>query len=204
MGNYIIFLDVRKSQGRQASKKFYNKCSENSRPQIVFRTDIFRKLTLGVPERMGRNRQNSHTRAQKQLRRQLLRLIESVCSASKAKWRLGNSRARETSEKRERGMMGTSVERERGVMGSLYVQMLTVRTFILGTSLPIGCRRRLVFIERARKTCFSLLSRARPRNFSLFTRKRIGACNAGQPIFRPTSIFSQQYLDIIKQKGYQN
>ena len=204
MGNYIIFLDVRKSQGRQASKKFYNKCSENSRPQIVFRTDIFRKLTLGVPERMGRNRQNSHTRAQKQLRRQLLRLIESVCSASKAKWRLGNSRARETSEKRERGMMGTSVERERGVMGSLYVQMLTVRTFILGTSLPIGCRRRFVFIERARKTRFSLLSRARLRNFSLFTRKRIGACNAGQPIFRPTSIFSQQYLDIIKQKGYQN
>ena len=32
----------------------------------------------------------------------------------KAKWGLGNSRAR---EKRERGMMGTSVERERGVMG---------------------------------------------------------------------------------------
>ena len=32
----------------------------------------------------------------------------------KAKWGLGNSRAR---EKRERGMMGTSFERERGVMG---------------------------------------------------------------------------------------
>ena len=31
---------------RQASKKFYNKCSENSRSQIVFRTDIFRKLRL--------------------------------------------------------------------------------------------------------------------------------------------------------------
>ena len=31
------------------SKKFYNKCSENSRSQIVFRTDIFRKLTLGAP-----------------------------------------------------------------------------------------------------------------------------------------------------------
>ena len=30
--------------------KFYNKCSENSRAQIVFRTDIFRKLTLGAPE----------------------------------------------------------------------------------------------------------------------------------------------------------
>ena len=204
MDNYTIFLDIRKSKGRQASKKFYNKCSENSRPQIVFRTDIFRKLTLGVPERMGRNRQNSHTRAQSNSAASQLRLIESVCSASKAKWRLGNSRARETSEKRERGMIGTSVERERGMMGSLYVQMLTVRTFILGTSLPIGCRRRLVFIERARKTRFSLLSRARPRNFSLFTRKRIGACNTGQPIFRPTSIFSQRYLDIIKQKGYQN
>ena len=31
------------------SKKFYNKCSENCRSQIVFRTDIFRKLSLGAP-----------------------------------------------------------------------------------------------------------------------------------------------------------
>ena len=38
----------------QASKKFYNKCSENSRSQIVFRTDIFRKLTLGAPEILGK------------------------------------------------------------------------------------------------------------------------------------------------------
>ena len=30
--------------------KFYNKCSENSRSQIAFRTDIIRKLTLGAPE----------------------------------------------------------------------------------------------------------------------------------------------------------
>ena len=35
-------------RGRQA-EKFYNKCSENSRSQIVFRTDIFRKLSLGAP-----------------------------------------------------------------------------------------------------------------------------------------------------------
>ena len=35
---------------RQASKKFCNKCSENSRSQIVFRAHIFRKLTLGAPE----------------------------------------------------------------------------------------------------------------------------------------------------------
>ena len=34
-------------------KKFYNKCSENSRCQIVFRTDIFRKLSLGAPETTG-------------------------------------------------------------------------------------------------------------------------------------------------------
>ena len=34
---------------RQASKEFYNRCSENSRSQIVFRTDILRKLTLGAP-----------------------------------------------------------------------------------------------------------------------------------------------------------
>ena len=31
--------------------KFYNECSENSRSQIVLRTDIFRKkLRLGAPE----------------------------------------------------------------------------------------------------------------------------------------------------------
>ena len=52
MGNYTSFLDVQKSQEGQTSKKFYNKCSENSRSQIVFRTDIFRKLTLGAPERL--------------------------------------------------------------------------------------------------------------------------------------------------------
>ena len=44
------FLDAGKSKERQASKKFYEKCSENSRYQIVFRTDIFRKLSLGAPE----------------------------------------------------------------------------------------------------------------------------------------------------------
>ena len=30
--------------------KFHNKCSENSRTQIVFRTDIFQKLALGAPD----------------------------------------------------------------------------------------------------------------------------------------------------------
>ena len=34
-------------RGRQA-KNFYKKCSDNSRSQTVFRTDIFRKLTLGA------------------------------------------------------------------------------------------------------------------------------------------------------------
>ena len=34
----------------QASKKFYNKCSENSRSQIIFRTVIFQKLLLGAPD----------------------------------------------------------------------------------------------------------------------------------------------------------
>ena len=34
-------------RGRQARNK---KCSENSRSQIVFRTDIFGKLALGAPE----------------------------------------------------------------------------------------------------------------------------------------------------------
>ena len=35
---------------RQTSKKLDKKCSENSRSQIVVRTDIFRKLTLGAPD----------------------------------------------------------------------------------------------------------------------------------------------------------
>ena len=44
------YVCVSQAKEKQASKKFYNKCSENSRSQIVFRTDIFRKLTLGAPE----------------------------------------------------------------------------------------------------------------------------------------------------------
>ena len=36
---------------READKQeILQKCSENSRSQIVFRTDIFRKLTLGAPD----------------------------------------------------------------------------------------------------------------------------------------------------------
>ena len=52
MGNYTFFLGGgggRKSEEGQASKKFNNKCSENSRPQIVFRTDNFQNLSLGAP-----------------------------------------------------------------------------------------------------------------------------------------------------------
>ena len=48
--NVAMTLICRKSEERQARKKFYNKCSENSRSQIVFLTDIFRKLTLGALE----------------------------------------------------------------------------------------------------------------------------------------------------------
>ena len=39
-------------RGRR-SKKVNNKCFENSRSQIVFRTDSFHKLSLGAPERLG-------------------------------------------------------------------------------------------------------------------------------------------------------
>ena len=52
-GQLHHFLDVRKSQERQAIKKFYNKSSENSRSEIVFRKDIFRKLTLGALDYMS-------------------------------------------------------------------------------------------------------------------------------------------------------
>ena len=40
-GQLYHILDVRKSLERQASKQFYNKYSENSRSQIVFRTENF-------------------------------------------------------------------------------------------------------------------------------------------------------------------
>ena len=49
MGNHTIFKMFENPKTRQASKKFYNKYFENSRSQMVFRTDIFRKLTLGPP-----------------------------------------------------------------------------------------------------------------------------------------------------------
>ena len=39
--------------------KFYNKCFKNSRSQIVFRTDIFQKLTLGSPNLVGKSLFNS-------------------------------------------------------------------------------------------------------------------------------------------------
>ena len=58
MDKLYNFLDVRKSQERQASKTFNTKCSENSRSQIVFRTYIFRKFTLGAPVFNGRGQQN--------------------------------------------------------------------------------------------------------------------------------------------------
>ena len=41
MGNYTIFQTVRKSQERQASKQFYNKCSENSRSPSSSSEQIF-------------------------------------------------------------------------------------------------------------------------------------------------------------------
>ena len=50
MGNYTIFqMFENPRRGRQA-RNFCNKCSENSRSQIVFRTHIFRKLTFGAPD----------------------------------------------------------------------------------------------------------------------------------------------------------
>ena len=49
MGNYNIFyMFENPRRGRQA-RNFTTNVLENSRSQIVFRTDIFRKLTLGAP-----------------------------------------------------------------------------------------------------------------------------------------------------------
>ena len=51
MDNYTIFR-CSKILGGKGSKKFYNKCSENSRSEIVFRTDIFPKIVVGCPCRV--------------------------------------------------------------------------------------------------------------------------------------------------------
>ena len=48
MGNYTIFGGS-KILGEAGKQEILQKCFENSRSQIVFRTDIFRKLTLGAP-----------------------------------------------------------------------------------------------------------------------------------------------------------
>lgn len=51
MGNYTIFQIFENPRtGREAGN--LNKASENSGSQIVFRKDIFRKLTLSALERM--------------------------------------------------------------------------------------------------------------------------------------------------------
>ena len=46
----IVVFRCSKILGEAGKQKNYDKCSENSRSQIVFRTDIFRKLSLGAPD----------------------------------------------------------------------------------------------------------------------------------------------------------
>ena len=54
----IPFLGGSKILGEAGKQEIYNKCSENSRSEIVFRTDIFRKLTLGAPAEFFQYRMN--------------------------------------------------------------------------------------------------------------------------------------------------
>ena len=49
MGNYTISQIFENRRRGRLARNFANKCSENSRSQIFFRTHIFRKLTLGAP-----------------------------------------------------------------------------------------------------------------------------------------------------------
>ena len=46
----IPFYRCSKIVGEAGKQEIYNKCSENSRSQMVFRTDIFRKLRLSAPD----------------------------------------------------------------------------------------------------------------------------------------------------------
>ena len=50
MANYTIFQMLENPRRGRQARNFTKKCSENSRSQIVFRTDIFRKLMLGAPD----------------------------------------------------------------------------------------------------------------------------------------------------------
>ena len=62
MGSYTILGGFENpGRGRQA-KKFNNNCSENSRSQIVFRTDIFQKLSLGAHDLSANNQQQNFNR----------------------------------------------------------------------------------------------------------------------------------------------
>ena len=65
MGNYTIFYKFDNPRRSRQARHFTGKCSENSRSQVVFRTDIFRKLTLGAldygAEKPQKWTQNSRT-----------------------------------------------------------------------------------------------------------------------------------------------
>ena len=50
----IPFFRCSKTLGESGKQEIYNKCSENSRYQIVFRTDIFQKYCRWVPLNLER------------------------------------------------------------------------------------------------------------------------------------------------------
>ena len=50
MGSYTIFFRCSRILGEAGKQEILQEMFENSRSQIVFRIDIFRKLTLGAPD----------------------------------------------------------------------------------------------------------------------------------------------------------
>ena len=46
----IPYFRCSQTLGEAVKQEIYNKCSKDCRSQIVFRRDIFRKLTLGAPD----------------------------------------------------------------------------------------------------------------------------------------------------------
>ena len=48
----IPFFRYSKILGEAGKQEILQQCSENSRSQMVFQTDIFRKLTLGAPDQL--------------------------------------------------------------------------------------------------------------------------------------------------------
>ena len=74
MGNYTVFQMFQNPRRGMQARNFTDKWFENSRSRFVFRTDIFRKLTLGAPEDIPDKNLCSQATVQNAVKRMLIKL----------------------------------------------------------------------------------------------------------------------------------